>query len=180
MPIEEERTGGSAYQARTPGRFAAGEPAGAAVIGVSTSIMAKSLTQFTILTVDDDSAARAFSRLALKQLGVRHVIEADSGIRALEKIARIKFDAVFSDWQMPRFDGLDLLRQIRSMADHAHLPFFMVSSIDEVDKVREVLKAGATGYILKPYTVATVEEKLKAIVMQGSRSPDPQPTRPVG
>jgi len=116
-----------------------------------------------ILVVDDFPTMRRIIRNLLKDLGYENVDEAEDGAIALEKLRNGQFDFVVSDWNMPNLDGLELLKAIRSDDKLSHLPVLMVTAEAKRDNIIAAAQAGANGYVVKPFTAATLEEKLNAI-----------------
>ncbi|HEU0189319.1 MAG TPA: chemotaxis response regulator CheY [Gallionella sp.] len=115
------------------------------------------------LVVDDFSTMRRIVRNLLKELGFLNVQEAEDGVDALVKLRANEFDFVVSDWNMPNMTGIDLLREIRADARLMHLPVLMVTAEAKKENIIEAAKAGANGYVVKPFTAATLDEKLKKI-----------------
>ncbi|MDD5384871.1 MAG: chemotaxis response regulator CheY [Gallionella sp.] len=115
------------------------------------------------LVVDDFSTMRRIVRNLLKELGFLNVQEAEDGVDALAKLRADEFDFVVSDWNMPNMTGIDLLREIRADAKLKHLPVLMVTAEAKKENIIEAAKAGASGYVVKPFTAATLDEKLKKI-----------------
>jgi two-component system chemotaxis response regulator CheY len=115
------------------------------------------------LVVDDFSTMRRIVRNLLKELGFTVVQEAEDGVDALAKLRANEFDFVVSDWNMPNMTGIDLLREIRADAKLKHLPVLMVTAEAKKENIIEAAKAGASGYVVKPFTAATLDEKLKKI-----------------
>lgn len=115
------------------------------------------------LVVDDFSTMRRIVRNLLKELGFTNVDEAEDGVAALSKLRGTQFDFVVSDWNMPNMTGIDLLKNIRSDAGLKHLPVLMVTAEAKKENIVEAAQAGANGYIVKPFTAATLEEKLNKI-----------------
>ena len=115
------------------------------------------------LVVDDFPTMRRIMRNFLKDLGFANVHEAEDGIDALHKLQHEDFDFVMSDWNMPNMTGIELLRRIRSDARLSHLPVLMVTTEARREKVIEAAEAGASGYIIKPFTVGTLDAKLNKI-----------------
>lgn len=115
------------------------------------------------LVVDDFSTMRRIVRNLLKELGFSNVQEAEDGVEALKKLREEKFDFVVSDWNMPNMTGIDLLRAIRADANLKHLPVLMVTAEAKRENIIEAAQAGASGYVVKPFTAATLDEKLKKI-----------------
>lgn len=115
------------------------------------------------LVVDDFSTMRRIVRNLLKELGFSNVQEAEDGVDALNKLRGEDFDFVVSDWNMPNMTGIDLLRAIRADARLKHLPVLMVTAEAKRENIIEAAQAGASGYVVKPFTAATLDEKLKKI-----------------
>ena len=116
-----------------------------------------------ILVVDDFPTMRRIVRSLLKELGFTNVEEAEDGQEALGKLAGGGFEFVVSDWNMPNLNGLDMLKQIRADEATKSLPVLMVTAEAKKDNIVAAAQAGANGYIVKPFTAATLEEKLNKI-----------------
>ena len=115
------------------------------------------------LVVDDFSTMRRIVKNLLKELGFTNVFEAEDGVDALNKLRGEKFDFVVSDWNMPNMTGIDLLWAIRADATLKHLPVLMVTAEAKRENIIEAAQAGASGYVVKPFTAGTLDEKLKKI-----------------
>lgn len=115
------------------------------------------------LVVDDFSTMRRMVRNLLKDLGFNNVEEAEDGQDALNKLRASRFDFVISDWNMPNMDGLQLLTEVRKDAALAKLPVLMVTAEAKKENIIAAAQAGASGYVVKPFTAATLEEKLNKI-----------------
>lgn len=118
-----------------------------------------------ILVVDDFSTMRRIVRNLLKELGFSNVYEAEDGVDALRKLRAETFDFVVSDWNMPNMTGIDLLREIRKDGALKHLPVLMVTAEAKKENIIEAAQAGASGYVVKPFTAITLDEKLKKIFL---------------
>ena len=116
-----------------------------------------------ILVVDDFSTMRRIVKNLLKELGFANVDEAEDGAVALQKLQEGGFDFVVTDWNMPNMDGLQLLQAIRSTPSLAHLPVLMITAEAKKENIIAAAQAGASGYIVKPFTAATLAEKLQKI-----------------
>lgn len=116
-----------------------------------------------ILVVDDFPTMRRIIRNLLKDLGYENVDEAEDGAMGLEKLRNGSFDFVVSDWNMPNLDGLEMLKQIRADENLAKLPVLMVTAEAKKENIIAAAQAGASGYVVKPFTAATLEEKLNKI-----------------
>jgi two-component system, chemotaxis family, chemotaxis protein CheY len=115
------------------------------------------------LVVDDFSTMRRIVRNLLKELGFVNVEEAEDGVVALQKLRGGTFDFIVSDWNMPNMNGVELLRVVRADAALKHLPVLMVTAEAKKENIVEAAQAGASGYIVKPFTAATLDEKLNKI-----------------
>lgn len=115
------------------------------------------------LVVDDFSTMRRIVRNLLKELGFTNVDEAEDGVVALQKLNSLPFDFVVTDWNMPNMDGLTLLQTIRQTPHLRHLPVLMVTAEAKKENIIAAAQAGASGYIVKPFTASTMAEKLEKI-----------------
>ena len=115
------------------------------------------------LVVDDFSTMRRIVRNLLKELGFTNVEEAEDGVIALQKLKATEFDFVVTDWNMPNMTGIELLRAIRAEAALKTLPVLMITAEAKKENIIEAAQAGASGYIVKPFTAGTLGEKLTKI-----------------
>jgi len=115
------------------------------------------------LVVDDFSTMRRIVRNLLKELGLTNVEEAEDGAAALAKLRDGSFEFVVSDWNMPNMDGLTLLQNVRADARLKTLPFLMITAEAKKANIVAATQAGASGCIVKPFTAATLQEKLDKI-----------------
>jgi len=116
-----------------------------------------------ILIVDDFPTMRRIIKNLLKDLGFENVDEAEDGAMALEKLRNGNFEFVVSDWNMPNMDGLEMLKAIRADPALSKLPVLMVTAEAKKENIIAAAQAGANGYVVKPFTAATLEEKLNKI-----------------
>src|SRR5262245_53623532 len=116
------------------------------------------------LVVDDFSTMRRIVRNLLKEAGYTNVDEAEDGAAALQKLKAGGFDFVVSDLNMPNMNGFELLRQIRADAQLKALPVLLVTAEAKKEDIVTAAQIGASGYIVKPFTKATLEEKLAKII----------------
>ena len=116
-----------------------------------------------ILVVDDFPTMRRIIKNLLKDLGYENVDEAEDGLMGLEKLRNGNFEFVVSYWNMPNLDGLEMLKQIRADANLSSLPVLMVTAEAKKENIIAAAQAGANGYVVKPFTAATLEEKLNKI-----------------
>ncbi len=116
------------------------------------------------LVVDDFSTMRRIVINLLKELGYSNIEEAEDGAVGLKKLQAEKFDFVVTDWNMPNMTGLELLQAIRADDKLKSLPVLLVTAEAKNDNIVAAAQAGASGYIVKPFTAATLEEKLTKII----------------
>lgn len=115
------------------------------------------------LVVDDFSTMRRIVRNLLKELGYTNVDEAEDGVIALQKLKSQSFGFVVSDWNMPNMDGLALLQAIRADEVLKKIPVLMVTAEAKKENIIAAAQAGASGYVVKPFTAAILGEKLEKI-----------------
>jgi two-component system chemotaxis response regulator CheY len=130
--------------------------------GFAETVMSDKSMKF--LVVDDFSTMRRIVRNLLKELGFVNIDEAEDGVVALQKLRGGNFDFVVSDWNMPNMDGLTLLRNIRSDDVLRKIPVLMVTAEAKKENIVAAAQAGASGYVVKPFTAATLDEKLNKIL----------------
>ncbi|WDS36822.1 chemotaxis response regulator CheY [Pseudoxanthomonas sp.] len=116
-----------------------------------------------ILIVDDFSTMRRIVKNLLADLGFTNTAEAEDGNSALAALRASTFDFVVTDWNMPGMTGIDLLRSIRADDKFKHLPVLMVTAEAKREQIIEAAQAGVNGYIIKPFTAQTLQEKLGKI-----------------
>lgn len=116
-----------------------------------------------ILVVDDFPTMRRIVRNLLKELEFSNVDEAEDGAAGLEKVRSGNYGLVVSDWNMPNMDGLAMLQAIRADPLFAKLPVLMVTAEAKKENIVAAAQAGANGYVVKPFTAITLEEKITKI-----------------
>jgi two-component system chemotaxis response regulator CheY len=118
------------------------------------------------LIVDDFSTMRRIVRGLLKEIGYINAEEAEDGAVALQMLRNDKFDFVVSDINMPNMNGFDLLAAIKKEDSLKHLPVLMVTAEARKEDIVRAAQEGAAGYIVKPFTKATLEEKVTKIMQK--------------
>ena len=118
------------------------------------------------LIVDDFSTMRRIVRGLLKEIGYANAEEAEDGAVALNMLKAAKFDFVVSDINMPNMNGFDLLGAIKKDESLKHLPVLMVTAEARKEDIVRAAQDGAAGYIVKPFTKATLEEKVQKIMQK--------------
>ena len=116
-----------------------------------------------ILVVDDFSTMRRIVKNLLRDLGFTNMDEADDGNTALPKLQSGNYDFLVTDWNMPGMTGLDLLKAVRADAKLVKLPVLMVTAESKREQIIEAAQAGVNGYVVKPFTAGTLEEKISKI-----------------
>jgi len=121
-------------------------------------------TDLKFLVVDDFSTMRRIVRGLLKEMGCNNVDEAEDGSAALQMLKNSKFDFIVTDINMPNMNGFDLLRAVKAEATLKHIPVLMVTAEARKEDIVMAAQSGAAGYIVKPFTKATLEEKVTKIL----------------
>ena len=118
-----------------------------------------------ILTVDDSTSMRQMVRATLESAGYG-VVEAIDGQEALDFARKQSVDLVISDVNMPRMDGIRLVSELRGLPTYRLTPLLLLTTESSQEKKREGKKAGATGWIVKPFNptqlLATLNRLLNA------------------
>ena len=123
-------------------------------------------TDLKFLIVDDFSTMRRIVRNLLKEMGYANADEAEDGVNALQKLRNGHFDFVVTDINMPNMNGFELLAQIRAEEALKGLPVLMVTAEARKEDIVLAAKNGASGYIVKPFTKATLDEKVNKIMQK--------------
>ncbi len=118
----------------------------------------------SFLVVDDYSTMRRIVKNLLNELGYVNVTEADDGNTALPLLRSGSFDFLITDWNMPGMPGLELLKQVRADERLSKLPVLMLTAEAKREQIVEAAKAGVSGYVIKPFTAATLKEKIDKIL----------------
>ncbi len=116
-----------------------------------------------ILIVDDFSTMRRIIKNLLRDLGFTNTVEADDGLTALPILNAGGIDFLVTDWNMPGMQGIDLLKAVRADEKLATMPVLMVTAEQKREQIIEAAQAGVNGYIVKPFTAATLKEKIDKI-----------------
>jgi two-component system chemotaxis response regulator CheY len=119
------------------------------------------------LIVEDDTSVRQLIRHELTQLGITKISDASSALEAAnmleDALQALPIEMVISDWNMPFMSGLELLRKCRNHSSFRNVGFLMVTSVNDVNQIREAVVAGVDNYIVKPVTRDLLKEKLQLI-----------------
>ncbi len=126
-----------------------------------------------VLVVDDAPDIRKLIRAVLWEMGIKSVNEASDGQEALnllmkshasEKKGARKYDLVLCDIHMPKMDGISFLEEVRKRDEVRDLPVIMISVDSMPERIVEAVQRGADDFIIKPYTVNTVEHKVRKVL----------------
>ena len=120
-------------------------------------------TSAKILVVDDFSTMRRIVKNILKQLGYENIDEAEDGNQALNKIKSGSYDFIVTDWNMPNLDGLELCKAVRADAATKDIPILFVTAEAQKENVITAVQAGASNYIVKPFTAEILKGKIEKI-----------------
>jgi len=123
-------------------------------------------TDLKFLVVDDFSTMRRIVRGLLREMGCNNAEEAEDGAVALQMLKAQKFDFVVSDINMPNMNGFDLLKAVKADDTLKHIPVLMVTAEARKEDIVLAAQSGAAGYIVKPFTKATLEEKVQKILQK--------------
>ena len=122
--------------------------------------------ELRFLIVDDFSTMRRIVRNLLKESGYTEADEAEDGVAALQKLQNSSFDFVVSDINMPNMNGFQLLAEIKKDDKLKHIPVLMVTAEARKEDILLAAQSGAAGYVVKPFTKATLEEKVTKIMQK--------------
>jgi two-component system chemotaxis response regulator CheY len=123
-------------------------------------------TDLKFLIVDDFSTMRRIVRGLLKEMGCNNADEAEDGVVALNMLKANRYDFVVSDINMPNMNGFDLLKAMKAEDSLRHIPVLMVTAEARKEDIVLAAQTGAAGYIVKPFTKATLEEKVQKIMQK--------------
>jgi CheY-like chemotaxis protein len=117
-----------------------------------------------VLLVDDDEFARDIMISMLQELKVRAMTQAENGALALEHMAGgLSVDVVIADWEMPVMDGIEFTKAVRAQPDlaKAAVPIVMVTSHSQISEVKMARDAGASEFLVKPFSVSSLAKRLR-------------------
>ncbi len=118
-----------------------------------------------VLIVDDDSTTRRIVSRLVKQIGFVDFTEAENGAQAYELLLDGDFGLILSDWDMPVVSGLELLNKVRSDDKLKRIPFIMITANDKKENIIVAIKAHVSQYIVKPFTVNSLREKIDKVLV---------------
>lgn len=123
-------------------------------------------SSLTVLVVDDQQTIRSLARIGLQELGVGEVVEAEDGEDALKVLLTRKspVSLIISDYNMPKFNGLSLLRAVRAHGPISKTAFIMLTGRADKAMVLSAVEHGVNNYLIKPFTTETLKEKIEAVL----------------
>jgi two-component system chemotaxis response regulator CheY len=117
-----------------------------------------------ILSVDDSASVRQMVSFTLRKADYE-VIEAVDGKDGLAKVSSGKFDLIITDLNMPNMDGIEMITAVRKLPGYSFIPILMLTTESQAEKKDAGRKAGATGWIVKPFNadqlIAVVQKLVK-------------------
>ena len=116
-----------------------------------------------ILVVDDHQTMRRIVEQTLRNLGFKNIDTADDGATALPMLEKGGFDFLVSDWNMPKMQGIDLLKAVRADANLKSMPVLMVTAEAKAEQIVMAAKAGVNDYVVKPFNADTLNKKIEKI-----------------
>ena len=117
----------------------------------------------SVLVVDDQASMRALIRTSLLDIGFRDVRDVGDGEAALRQLVAQPAHLIISDFNMPNLDGLGLLRAVRAHPPLAKMAFIMLTGRADRELVQRAVQFGVNNYLVKPFTVAQLKEKVEAV-----------------
>ncbi|EGV33600.1 response regulator receiver protein [Thiorhodococcus drewsii AZ1] len=117
----------------------------------------------TILTVDDSPSIRQMVSFTLKGAGYS-VTEAVDGQDGLDKARAGNFNLIFTDQNMPRLDGLSLIKQLRGLPQYRSVPILMLTTESSDTMKSQGRAAGATGWLVKPFDPQKLLEVVRKVI----------------
>lgn len=117
-----------------------------------------------ILVVEDSPTMRNLAKKALNALGYTDLIEAEDGVAALKELKSEYFDLVITDWNMPKMNGMELIKKMREDTTLCNIPIIITTARGQKDDIIAAAKAKVSNYIVKPYTVAMLKQKIDNVL----------------
>ncbi len=136
------------------------------MVQVSTAAAAARFAQIQVLIVDDDAGIRKLVRTLLTTMGVRNISEATDGAAGLDAVRATPPDVVILDWSMPRLQGPQFMRTLRSPDTFPYpaVPVIMLTAHGEISKVKEAISVGVNEFLLKPVSSKALLDRLISVL----------------
>lgn len=116
--------------------------------------------KLAVLVVDDMEAIRTTVTWCLQDLGIKQFHSAQNGSVAWQLLQNTKIDIIICDWDMPKVSGIELLKLVRDSKDHQHIPFLMLTSMNDRQCVLDAIEQGADDYLSKPFQPKELEARI--------------------
>jgi two-component system chemotaxis response regulator CheY len=116
-----------------------------------------------VLVVDDQMTMRSLVRSGLQQLGITAITEANDGEEALRSLVARPVTLVITDFNMPKLDGLGLLRAVRAHPPIKSTAVIMLTGRADRELVQRAVQFGVNNFLAKPFTVAMLKGKIEAV-----------------
>lgn len=124
-----------------------------------------------VLCAEDNPQLRKVLVNIIKKIGYTDVVEAEDGVQAWEHVESGEVGLVLTDWSMPRMNGMELIQKIRrSRGKIGKLPILMITAADTKSAIVDAAEAGVDAYIIKPFSVGTIQEKIEEALAKRSGS----------
>jgi two-component system, chemotaxis family, chemotaxis protein CheY len=123
------------------------------------------------LVIDDSMPMRRIVTNVLARIGYTDVVLASNGKEALKRLESEQIDIVITDWFMPEMSGIDFVRTLRNRERTRALPILMVTANASGSDVAQAASLGVNGYILKPFTVDALKQRIDAVCTALSEAP---------
>jgi two-component system, chemotaxis family, chemotaxis protein CheY len=154
------------------------------MVQVSTAAVAARFAETQVVIVDDDASVRKVVKAMLTSMGIDLIWEAGDGVAGLEIVRKSGADAIILDWEMPRMEGPDFMRTLRSPDTFPHpaVPVIMLTAHNEYSKVKEAIAVGVNEFLLKPVSSKALLERMISVIFNpqpiirkgGSYGPEPR------
>ncbi len=124
-----------------------------------------------VMIVDDSSTMRRIISSVVKQIGIDedYIGLAVDGMDALGQLKSTTYDVVLTDWNMPKMNGLQLVKNLRTLPKYANTPILMITTEGGKAEVVTALKSGVNNYIVKPFSAETLKAKLEPLLKDLSK-----------
>ncbi len=136
------------------------------------SMTRRRVRKLNILVVEDSSEARRLVCGILRnpELGRPiYSIGAENGRKALSILGMRPVDVILADWRMPEMSGLEMLKEIREKENLRDIPVIMLTAVADKEEIIKSIQAGATEYLLKPFTIEDLQEKITSVLRLAER-----------
>ena len=136
------------------------------MVQVSTAAVAARFAETQVLIVDDNASVRKVVKALLTSMGVGIIWEASDGVAGLDLVRKSGADAIIPDWEMPRMEGPDFMRTLRSPDTFPHpaVPVIMVTAHSEYSKVKEAIAVGVNEFLLKPVSSRALLARMVSVI----------------